>query len=173
MSTDPLLTWTVTLARRVGYESQAATVQVNFSGTALKNIDYTWTLPSGATVNGSNILVPMAVGVFTATIVLNPVADTINEIDETAKLSLVACDNYTLNSSQVDTATIKDRAAPSAGTTTATGTTTADTATSGTATAGTSTVAASRDVQQNGGCGAGTGLAFFSGLLLLIGLGRR
>ena len=167
--------YTVTLARRTGY-SGAVTVPLAISGTAFNGIDCS-AFPASLSFTSLE---------FNQSVTLTPIADNITESDESSIITIADGSNYivdVLKSSA--TATIKDGKPPAVGTTT--GTTTAGTATAGTATAGTATAGttagtvtsgtttgtASGDVQQNSGCGAGTGLAFLSGLLVLIGLRRR
>ena len=162
--------FTVSLARRTGY-SGAAMVPLTISGTAFNGIDYS-TLPASLSFTALE---------FAKSVTLTPIVDSITEPDETSIITIADGSNYivdVLKSSA--TATIKDGKPPVIGTTT--GATTAGTATAGTATAGTTagtvtsgttTGSASGDVQQNSGCGAGTGLAFLSGLLVLIGFRRR
>ena len=162
--------YTVSLARRTGY-SGVALVPLTITGTAFNGIDCS-AFPASLSFTALE---------FAKSVILTPIADNITESDESSTITIADGSNYivdVLKSSA--TATIKDGKPPAVGTTT--GATTAGTATAGTATAGTTagtvtsgttTGTASGDVQQNSGCGAGTGLAFLSGLLVLIGLRRR
>ena len=89
--------WTIQLIRRAGYENQPVTASLNLTGTALLNLDYTISLPAGATISGSDLRVPFPVGTTSQVITLTPRIDTLIEPSETVVLSLsqVPGDNYT------------------------------------------------------------------------------
>ena len=74
--------------------STAAALTVNFSvgGTATFNTDYTQT--GAATFNATSGTVVIPIGSSTATVTLDPTADTTVELDETAILTIVAGASY-------------------------------------------------------------------------------
>ena len=86
--------------------STAAALTVNFSvgGTATFNTDYTQT--GAATFNATSGTVVIPIGSSTATVTLDPTADTTVELDETAILTVVAGTSYDIGIPASATGTI-------------------------------------------------------------------
>jgi hypothetical protein len=89
---------------RNGVTSGALTVNFTVGGTATFNSDYT---ESGATTFGlTNGTVTFAAGSPTATVVIDPTADTVQEPDETVILTLASGSGYNVGSPNAATGTI-------------------------------------------------------------------
>ncbi|MCA2911632.1 MAG: DUF4347 domain-containing protein [Microcystis sp. M034S1] len=83
---------------RNGVTTNSLTVNYSISGTATLNTDYTRT--------GTNNTVTFAAGSSTATVTIDPTADTIVESDETVILTLAAGTGYTVGTTTPVTGTI-------------------------------------------------------------------
>jgi hypothetical protein len=92
---------------RSGDNTNALTVNYQVAGTAsLANNDYT---PSGAdSFTSTNGKITFAAGASTATLIVDPTADTMIENNETLSLTLTAGDNYAIGTSTAVTGTILD-----------------------------------------------------------------
>ncbi|MFM6731750.1 MAG: FG-GAP-like repeat-containing protein, partial [Microcystis panniformis] len=89
---------------RTGVTSNALTVNYNVGGTATFNTDYTQT--GAASFTATTGTVTFAVGLSTATVTIDPTADTIVEADETVILTLISGTGYTLDAATTATGTI-------------------------------------------------------------------
>jgi len=90
---------------RSGLTTNPLTVNYSISGTATLNTDYTRT--------GTNNTVTFAAGSSTATVTIDPTADTIVESDETVILTLAAGTGYTVGTTTPVTGTITNVTLPS------------------------------------------------------------
>ncbi|MFM6616204.1 MAG: beta strand repeat-containing protein, partial [Microcystis panniformis] len=90
---------------RSGVTTNALTVNYTLGGTATLNTDYTRT--------GTNNTVTFAAGSSTATVTVDPTADTIVEPDETVILTLAAGTGYTVGTPNAATGTITNVTLPS------------------------------------------------------------
>ncbi len=90
---------------RNGVTTNPLTVNYSISGTATLNTDYTRT--------GTNNTVTFAAGSSTATVTIDPTADTIVESDETVILTLAAGTGYTVGTTTPVTGTITNVTLPS------------------------------------------------------------
>ncbi|PSF37136.1 hypothetical protein C7H19_11915 [Aphanothece hegewaldii CCALA 016] len=89
---------------RTGSLTEALTVNFNIAGTATSN-DYTQT---GATFTGTTGTINFTAGASTATVTVNPTADTTVELDETVILSLANGTGYSVGTPNSATGTIKN-----------------------------------------------------------------
>ena len=96
------LVYTVT---RMGSTKNALTINYNLAGTATLNTDYTRT--------GTNNTVTFAAGSSTATVTVDPTADTTIEPNETVILTLAAGTGYTVGTTTPVTGTIVNDDTPS------------------------------------------------------------
>ena len=162
----------VTAARRPGYTGDI-TVPLTITGTAENGVDY-GTRDAGGVLGPIGTSVTIASANSTAAIVVEPRTDALKEFDETSILTLGTGTNYLLGSSLTSaTIAVKDGNPPTVGTTTGPSTTTTGPSTTTTGPSTTTGVNAGADVEQNSGCGAGSGIAILTGLLALIGFRRR
>ncbi len=97
----PNLVYTFT---RVGATASALTVNYTVSGSATLTTDYAQT--GAATFTASAGTVSIAAGQTTKTIIINPVADTLIESDETVILTLAAAPTYSIGTANAATGTI-------------------------------------------------------------------
>lgn len=93
---------------RTGSTSSALSVNYSLAGTATSGIDY-----SGIAGTGSTRTVTFAAGSATATVTVDPIADSLVESNETVALALVAGSGYTIGTSgAVTVSLVNDDAAP-------------------------------------------------------------
>ncbi|MFN7678681.1 MAG: Calx-beta domain-containing protein, partial [Cyanobacteriota bacterium] len=95
-----VLTYTFT---RTGPTSEALNVQVALGGTATPGVDYT-----GIAYTGDTTTVAFAAGAATATVTVDPAADTSIEPDETVALTLAAGSGYTIGTPAAVVGTIRN-----------------------------------------------------------------
>jgi hypothetical protein len=104
--------FTLSLSRVVGTELTPVTVSYQYGGTATKDTDFGTTLSSGGVESGTQGTVTFGANEIVKTITIVPIDDGVAEADETASITLIEGDAYTLGTTITGSATIKDGTPP-------------------------------------------------------------